>query len=174
MGITCFDGSVVNRIRQQNIQTLTEIEVDIRAIEQKLRLLPEPSQWLTDIREQLRQTKIRKFCVEGQIATNLPIEIEGFLGEDTGDEVDRDEHGTIREIYYYLGCPAFPKEDSKVKRYWCYGTVGYDMLKDLTEILKMNTGKFLKITIEAIPLGESENCEKCNKRFQCLTTKVRG
>jgi len=152
---------------------LNEIQTEIRAIEGRISDGSAKNLYAEE-REQLRQVKIKKMCVESQIATTLPIEVEGFLGEDLSDEVDRDERGTIREIYYYLGCPIFPKEDSEVKKYWRSGTIGYDRFKDLTEILKYNTGKFLKITIETIPLGEGEACAKCDERFRCLTTKVRG
>ena len=158
-------------MRERAIELLNEIQVDIKAIEEKLRepLVHPKTPWLDEYRQRLKQVKIKKLCVESQIATSLPIAVEGFLGEDVGDEVDRDEHGTIRELYYYLGCPIFPNEHPRH-----YGTIGYDRFKDLTEILQHNTGRFLKVTIEAIPLGETENCEKCDKRFKCLTTKVRS
>jgi len=159
VGITCFDGSMVNKTRQQII---TEIEGDIRAIEQKLGT---PG-LITDTREQLRKIKIKKLCVESQIATSLPIEIEGFLGEDS-EEVDHDERGIIRDNVYYLGCPNFGM--GRLHNY-----VVYDRFKDLTEILQHNTGRFLRVTIEAIPLGEMEACAKCDNRFKCLTTKVRS
>lgn len=161
----------MNEMRERAIELLNEMQVEIKAIEEKLRepMVHPKTPWLDEYRQRLKQVKIKKLCVESQIATSLPIEVEGFLGEDVGDEVDRDEHGTIREIYHYLGCPIFPNEHPRH-----YGTVGYDRFKDLTEILQHNTGRFLRVTIEAIPLGETENCEKCDKRFKCLTTKVRS
>lgn len=158
----------MNEMRERAIEILNEMQIEIKAIEEKLREPPRLAEY-PKYREQLKQIKIKKMCVESQIATSLPIQIEGFLGEDVGDEVDRDEHGSIREIYHYLGCPIFPNGHPRH-----YGTVGYDRFKDLTEILQHNTGRFLRVTIEAVPLGETDNCEKCNKRFQCLTTKVRS
>lgn len=151
---------------------LDEIKIEIRNIEQKLVGFPGGSakalwNW-RELKEQLRQVKIKKLCIESHIASDLPIKIEGFLSEDE-DEVDRDEHGRTVEIYHYLGCPVFPTDRPRH-----YGTVGYNKFQDITEILKQNTGKFLRVTIEAIPIGETKNCAKCDKRFQCLTTKVKG
>lgn len=155
-------------IREYYIRTLNEIQTDIDAIKQKLQ--PLGNGWQGEVaaaKERLKQVRIKKLCVESQIATNLPIEIEGFLGDDVSEEVERDEHGTIREVYYYLGCPNLARSIYQPN-------ILYNKFKDLTEILQHNTGKFLRVTIEAIPIGESENCTKCDKRFQCLTTKVKG
>jgi len=157
-----------NKTRQQIIQMLTEIQTEIKVLESKVATIPSPSEFGTKIRERLKQVKMKKMCVESQIATSLPIEIEGFLAEDVGDVVDRDEHGTIREIFQYLGCPNFNSKHPGMSR------IAYDEFRDVSEILKHNTERFLRITIEAIPLGESENCAKCDNRFRCLTTRCKS
>lgn len=123
---------------------------------------------LDEMKEELKKIKIRKLCLESQVATTLPIQIEGYVGEDS-EQVDQDEHGTVQELYHYLGCPIFPTDHPRH-----YGTVGYDKFKDLTDIMKHNTGKFLRITIKEIPLGEGEDCDKCVNRFKCLTNKVKA
>lgn len=163
----------MNEARQKAIKMLNEIQAEIEVIEKPILWGSAKNLFSIEI-EQLKQIKIKKLCVESQITSSLPIELIGYLGEDVGDEIDRDEHGSIRERRLYLGCPSFPKESSKVKAYWHYGTIGYDKFRDITEVLQHNVGRFLKITIEAVSLGETENCMKCDKRFKCLTTKVRS
>lgn len=158
----------MNTERQRAIELLNEMQIAIQVIEKQISSGSAKNLYDGE-REQLRQIKIKKLCVESQIASSLPIELVGYLGEDVGDEIDYDEHGSIREFYHYLGCPIFPNEHNRH-----YGTIGYDKFRDITEILQHNIGRFLKITIEAIPLGETENCMKCTNRFKCLTTKVRS
>ena len=148
------------------------METEIATLEKKLSTLGTIKNGQVDMvsepRELLRQIKVKKLCVESQIASSLPVELVGYLGEDI-EEVDQDEHGTVNAVYYYLGCPIFPNERQRH-----YGTVGYDKLRDVTEVLQHNIGRFLKVTIEAVPLGETKECAECDKRFQCLTTRVRG
>jgi len=156
-----------NESRQKAIELLNEMQIEIKAIEGQISDGSAKNLYAKE-REQLRQIKIKKLCAESQIIASLPVEIEGFVGEDE-DEVDHDEHGRVMELYHYLGCPIFPTNHPRH-----YGVVGYDKFQDITEILKQNTGKLLKVTIEAIPLGETEKCAKCDKRFKCLTTKVRS
>jgi len=162
----------MNENRQKAIETLKEMQTEIDALEKELSNLGVIKNGQIDLvqepRERLRKLKVNKLCAESQIVAMLPVELMGFVGEDE-DEVDQDEHGRVMEIYHYLGCPVFPTDRPRH-----YGTVAYSKFQDITEILKLNTGKFLKITIEAIPMGETEECAKCDKRFQCLTTKVRG
>ena len=162
----------MNETRHRAIELLAEMQAEITALEKVVEKLGTIKNGQIDLvqepRERLRQIKIKKLCVESQIIATLPVEIEGFVGEDE-DEVDQDERGRVMEIYHYLGCPVFPTDHPRH-----YGTVGYNKFQDITEILKQNTGKFLRVTIEALPLGETEECAKCDKRFQCLTTKVRG
>ena len=122
---------------------------------------------LSEIKQQLKSLKLEKLGLESHIATDLPITIEGYIGEDE-EQVDQDEHGTVNEVYHYLGCPVFPTDRPRH-----YGTVRYDKFRDLTEIFKMNTGKYVKVSVEEIPLGEGEDCGKCENRFKCLTTRVR-
>ena len=161
---------MVNENRQRAIESLNEMQAEIKAIEQELKNLKDNDtiKSLVEVREQLRQIKIKKLCAESQIISSLPVELVGYVGEDE-DEVDQDERGRVMEIYHYLGCPVFPTDRPRH-----YGTVQYNKFQDITEILKQNIGSFLKVTIEAIPIGETENCGKCNNRFRCLTTKVRG
>jgi len=162
----------MNETRQKAIELINEMHIEITALEKELSKLGTIKNGQVDLvqepRERLRQIKIKKLCAESQIIATLPVEIEGFVGEDE-DEVDSDERGRLMEIYHYLGCPMFPKDDSRH-----YGMIIYNKFQDITEILKHNTGKFLRVTIEAIPLGETEICMKCDKRFKCLTTKVRS
>ena len=156
-----------NESRQKAIELLNEMQIEIKALEGQISDGSAKNLYANE-REQLRQIKIRKVCVESQIISSLPVELVGYVGEDE-DEVDQDERGRVMEIYHYLGCPVFPTDRPRH-----YGTVQYNKFQDITEILKQNTGQFLKVTIEAVPLGEMENCGKCNNRFRCLTTKVRG
>jgi len=162
----------MNESRQKAIELLREMETEIATLEKELSSLGVIKNGQVDMvsepRERLRQIKLKKLCAESQIISSLPVEFVGYVGEDE-DEVDQDERGRVMEIYHYLGCPVFPTDRPRH-----YGTVQYDKFKDITEILKHNTGKFLKVTIEAIPLGETEDCVKCDNRFKCLTTKVRG
>jgi len=109
--------------------------------------------------------RIKRLCLISQLSAALPLTIEGYLGEDE-EEVDRDEHGSVRQINYFLGCPSFSKGFN-------YGKIQCDDLKNITNILQNNVGKYLRITIEAVEVGERAECEHCNERFKCLTTKVR-
>jgi len=156
-----------NKTREQTIKLRNEMQIEIKAIEGQISDGSAKNLYVEE-REQLRQIKIKKLCVESQLVASLPIEIEGFLAEDVGDAVDRDEHGTIREIFQYLGCPNFNSKHPGMSR------IAYDEFRDVSEILKHNTERFLRITIEAIPLGESENCAKCDNRFRCLTTRCKS
>ncbi len=121
---------------------------------------------IDEIRKHIQLVKRTKLGVESQLATGLPLTIEGYVGEDE-EEVDHDEHGRIMEVFHYLGCPVFPTEHNRH-----YGVVQYDKFKDLTEIFKMHAGKFIKVSIEEVPLGEGNHCGNCDNRFKCLTTKV--
>ena len=158
--------------RETYITKLAEMQVTIDHIEkwlgtygfQKDFTNSNPS--LNEIKVQLRALKLEKLGVESHIATDLPITIEGYIGEDE-EQVDQDEHGVVNEVYHYLGCPVFPKEHNRH-----YGTVQYDKFRDLTEIFKMNTGKYIRVSVEEVPLGDGESCGKCENRFKCLTTKV--
>lgn len=152
------------KAREHYIQMLNEIQTEIEAIEQQLSAVN--GYTIKEIAA-LTKIKLKKLCVENQLSSNLPIVIEGFLGGEVTEEVERDERGSIRETYYYLGCPNLTQNIYQPN-------IMYNKFGDVTEILQHNTGKFLKVTIEAVPLGESETCAKCDKRFQCLTTKVRG
>ena len=162
----------MNEGRQKAIELLKEMQTEIATLEKELAKLGTIKNGQIDMvqepRERLRQIKIKKLSVESQIISSLPVELVGYVGEDE-DEVDHDEHGRVMEIYHYLGCPVFPTDHPRH-----YGTVQYNKFQDITEILKGNTGKFLKITIEAAPLGETEDCMKCENRFKCLTTKVKS
>jgi hypothetical protein len=116
------------------------------------------------LRESRKEARIEQMKVEYKLDQTLPIVIEGFLGEDE-QQVDENEHGIVNELYHYLGCPNIdPKKPFSNK-------VLYDRLRDITEILKANDTKFLRVTIEAIELGSGENCPTCEKRFQCLTQR---
>ncbi|MDD2730935.1 MAG: hypothetical protein PHW33_02300 [Candidatus Portnoybacteria bacterium] len=158
--------------RQAYIAKLEEMQTTITNIEKWLgtygyqRDFTNASPSVTEIKQQLKNLKLEKLGLESHIATDLPITIEGYVGEDE-EQVDQDEHGVVNEVYHYLGCPVFPKEHNRH-----YGTVQYDKFRDLTEIFKMNTGKYIRVSVEEVPLGDGESCGKCENRFKCLTTKV--
>ncbi len=160
--------------RETYITKLAEMQADIASIEKWLgtygyqRDFTNIKPPINDIRAKLKALKLEKLGVESHLATDLPISIEGYVGEDE-EQVDQDEHGYRMEIYHYLGCPVFPTNHNRH-----YGTVRYNKFQDLTEIFKMNTGKYVKVTVEEIPLGEGGNCGKCDNRFKCLTTKVKA
>ena len=172
---SCTNERSMNRTeRETYITKLEEMQATISHIEKWLGTYgchcdfnnAQPT--LQETREQLKAIKLQKFCIESQIANTLPIMIEGYVGEDN-NEVEQNEHGIVQEVYHYLGCPVFPQENSRH-----YGALLYDKFKDLTDIFRNNTGKFLRVSIEEIPLGEGEDCGKCKNRFKCLTTKVKA
>jgi hypothetical protein len=92
-----------------------------------------------------------------KINSALPIIVEGYLDED-----DAEEDG-IREIYHYVGCPD-------LNSHRVLQSIRYDRLQDITDILLQNTGKYIRVTIEAIDIGNRDKCETCCDRFRCLTT----
>ena len=79
----------------------------------------------------------------------------------------------LADVILYSDAEVMPFPNFVENHRW-KNYVAYDKFKDITEILQHNTGRFLKVTIEAIPIGETKTCVKCDERFQCLTTKVRG
>jgi hypothetical protein len=97
----------------------------------------------------------------------LPVTFEGYLGVDD-EEVDRDEHGSIRETLHYVGCPNLKDPNSRA-----YGIVDCDG-DTITEVLKANAGKFVRITIETVDIDCRKKCENCQERFKCFTTKVKN
>jgi len=158
---------MISDSKKEAIKILKEMQIELKMIEFKIATIPMQSEYGKEIRNQLSQIKIEKLHIEQKIISSLPTELVGFLGEDE-DEVDQDERGRTMEIYHYLGCPMFT-----TKKSYNYGTVVYNKFQDITEILKQHTGEFLKVTIEAIPIGSTKTCAKCNNKFRCLTTKVK-
>ncbi len=155
--------------RTASIRQLNEIGAIIHQVEDWLSHTNLNSNTLLiDIRNRLRDIKRKKLAIESHVASELPVVLEGYVGEDE-EQVDQTEVGVVNEVYHYLGCPVFPTEHNRH-----YGTIKYDKFRDLTEIFKMNTGKFIRVIIEEIPLGEGQNCGTCENRFKCLTTKVKA
>ncbi len=109
---------------------------------------------------------------KNQHEVTLPIIVEGFV-ESYEDVVDETERGLIKEVVTYLGCPIFDLKPAPPGwRRLRPGNVTYNMRNDISHILAENHGKFLRITIEAIGIGSGADCEACNDRFRCLTTKM--
>ncbi len=107
-----------------------------------------------------------------QHEVTLPITVEGFV-ESYRDVIDETERGLIMEVVTYLGCPIFdlkpaPPGWSRLRP----GNVTYNMSNDISHILAENHGRYLRITIEAIGIGDGAECEECSERFKCLTTKM--
>lgn len=107
-----------------------------------------------------------------QHEVELPVVVEGFV-ETYKDVIDETERGLIRELVTYLGCPIFDLKPAPPGwRRLRPGNVTYDMRNDISHILSENHGRFLRITVEAIGIGNGAECDACKERFKCLTTKM--
>lgn len=153
--------------RKELIGQIHEVEQEADKV-RSLLCKEQDSKWRQLYQKSYNDLRVKRLCLISQLSAALPLTMEGYLGEDC-EEVGRDEHGSIRQVYHYLGCPSFSTSSA-----FNYGRIQCDDLKDITNILQNNIGKYLRITIEAIEIGERAECEHCNERFKCLTTKVKA
>jgi len=115
-----------------------------------------------ELQEAYNILRRKALCLKSQAQAVLPVQIEGFLGEEV-EEVDHDEHGRTMEIGWWLGCPNVNRET------YFSPKLQYSFENDISEILKLNAGKYLRVTIEAIDVGSRGKCETCPDRFKCYT-----
>ncbi len=155
--------------RRTIIQQIADLDIEIAKQDKVVKtVLPNPvTQSAIDFHRLAQQTKSQlmreKVCLESRLDKVLPITFEGFLGEDE-EQVDQNEHGIVNEVYHWLGCPSL--DEGKWQK-----SITYNRQQDITEILKANSGRLLRVTIEAVEIGDGEKCPTCTKRFQCLTTR---
>jgi len=141
-----------NNKRQEIIGQIAELDVAIAGYELELKkVLPNPippniNELRTELQNARNKLKQKKMGLECKLDAMLPVTIEGFLGQDE-EQVDQNEHGTVNEIYYFLGCPNLEETRWREK-------VKYDRQQDISEILKANEGKLMRVTIEAVELGD--------------------
>jgi len=156
--------------RTEAAKEFDEIREQLAALMKRLSVIPQEFHFEADNLIDKVQDARKELLVRESKAARQPAVMEGFLKEEE-DAVERLEDGTRYLIYHYLGCPDF-RDNTATKRAWHYNhrPVRYSALKDVTDILTKNLNKFLRITIEELPLGEGENCGTCPDRFKCLTT----
>ncbi len=149
--------------RRQMIERLKRVSAELTQLKADLK-----GSWGKDdakgLQQLARDLGLQEMTLVSQLQCKFPMTMCGYVGEDEED-VEQNEHGTVWKITHWLGCP---KLDSKTPR--PKDAIRYDPLADITQVLELNKGKYLKITIQALDIGERPKCEKCKERFVCLTT----
>lgn len=150
----------MNEKRETLLAEVKRVEEKVFAIREEMTTSASPKK--EELTKAYNAYRREALCLKSQALAVLPIQIEGFLGEDD-EEVDHDEHGRVMEIVRWLGCPNLNS-----KAY--YPTVAYEFQNDISEIFKLNAGKYLRITIEAIDVKDRSKCDTCLDKFKCYTT----
>ncbi len=90
----------------------------------------------------------------------LPLAVEGYYDSLNGA----------------FGCPykdeGNKSEDYEDEENTFEVDLDHPFTAELDEILSEElVGKYLRLTIEEIPVDERKRCEKCSRRFECLTKR---